>query len=413
MRSGLFGNRNFLLLWVGQAVSNLGDALRRITITLWLYEASGHSAVALAAVTVAEVTPTLLLSPVAGVFADRFDKRAIMVYADLARAILSLVQVLAVVTGQFSLTYIVTALAASAAAFFDPARGSLIPMIVPEKDLQQANGITTVTQQAVLIIGPAIGAVLYTTLGPRASFMLDSLSYFCSAATLALLSRVGVARGHGLTPGQFGQDLVSGLRYLRTNTLILMSFIISAGIYFSAGLNNTAMLFFIAQGFGRKPADITWLIMANGIAQLLTGSSLILLARVVRPSQVLLLTTLTMALGGMVIASAHAFAVLIAGVVITSLGNAPFNIARTTIEQLYVDPIFLGRIKATVGMAATIVFLIATGLSGLLTDALGARTVLIISAASMVLAATLTVAQLLPRLHKAECLDIRQREISA
>ncbi len=335
----LLRNRSFTLLWLGQGGSLLGDALRRIAITLWVFEVSGHAGPAIAALMIAELAPIMLLGPVAGVVVDRWDRRRVMLVTDIVRAGLSLCQIVAVVNGSISITYAVTALAAAVGACFAPAQNALMPEIIRRDELQRANAIMSVTLQASFVVGPALGAAMYYRAGPVAVFVLDSVSFLGSAASLFVMK--GGPRmqpSERLSAAVVLRDVRDGVVYSVRNRVAAVNMCLGIGIMATAGINNTAMIFFITRTLNRDPASVAWLSAANGVAQITTGGILTALARRTRLDWVLILGALAMAIGGLVVASSWSLPMLVVGVVITALGNAPFNIARATVYQIHVAP---------------------------------------------------------------------------
>lgn len=410
MRAGLpspslFRNPAFLAFWAAQTLSSAGDALRRVTLLLWVFAESDQSGLAVAAVTVAETVPYLLLSPLAGVWVDRFDRRAILVGADLARALLSLALVYAVASHTLWLAYPIVALATAFSAVAEVAAGTVLPRVVEDRQLEQGNGLLVVGQQAALIAGPALGAVLYTAAGPGVAFVLDAGTFLFSALAIGAALPAWRSRLTGTASppegGSVWADVKAGIRYLLGSSLIRANFGVTSAAAFAAGINNTVMIFFITRSLGHSAADVAWLAATNGVAQMLVGGYVVWLAHQARLERLLATSLGLMVLGATLVAAAWSLPVLVLGVILTSLGNAPFNIARDTLDQRYVPPSYLGRVRSAVDMSTTGLFLAASSLSGYLVPLLEPRALLSASAAIhwMIAAAGLPI--LLPLLRKA------------
>ena len=125
-----FRDRNFVLLWLGQLISNLGDATLLIAIPVTVYNVT-HSRGALSLVTVAGALPTLLLGMFAGVFVDRWDRRRTMIVSDLARACAVLLMLGVHDRHQTWLFYMATFLIAAFSCFFSPARSAVLKTLLP------------------------------------------------------------------------------------------------------------------------------------------------------------------------------------------------------------------------------------------------------------------------------------------
>jgi predicted MFS family arabinose efflux permease len=207
-------NRNFRFLWFGQVVSQLGDWFNTVAIFALLFELTG-SATAVAVLMVLQVLPVAIVGPAAGVVVDRFDRRRIMIAADLVRgfAVLGLLLVRTPETVWFA--YVVTAVQVSASGFFEPARSSTVPMIVERDRLVAANAISTGTWSAMLAIGASLGGLVAATLGRDAAFIINAASFFLSAVFLWQL-RIPARPEHVRASAGF-KGLAEGLTYMRTH----------------------------------------------------------------------------------------------------------------------------------------------------------------------------------------------------
>src|SRR5437763_1222744 len=136
-------------LWLGQLVSNLGDTLNYVALVVLVFRLS-HSGLAVSALVVAEIVPTLLLGPVAGVVIDRVDRKRLLIAADLVRA--ALIVALAftpVVWG----VYAIAALLAAASTVFNPALQAVIPALLSEEERLAANSLAWSSGRLVQIVG--------------------------------------------------------------------------------------------------------------------------------------------------------------------------------------------------------------------------------------------------------------------
>src|SRR5256885_8588099 len=155
----LRGNRSFRMLWLGQVVSQMGDWFDTIAVyTIALTLTGSGRAVAL--IMVARFLPSVVMGPLSGVVADRFSRRAIMITADLLRALVVLGFLLVRRPGQMWLVCVLTGLQLAFSAFFEPAKTAAIPSIVSDRQLLSANAISSVTWPAMLTLAPALGGLV-------------------------------------------------------------------------------------------------------------------------------------------------------------------------------------------------------------------------------------------------------------
>lgn len=402
MRS-ILHNRVFVVFWSANLVSSLGDALRTFTVILWVYQVSNGSGLAIAALTAMQVVPSAVLGTLAGALVDRWDRRRTLLVCDLARGLLSVGLFGAAHFDLLWLGLVLLALSTAFTVVADIAGATVVPRLVPDHDLERANGLWTVMQQSAYVVGPGLAALAFTRAGPEVAFALDAVSFAVSGVLLLVgLPALKAAQPERPTPQppSLLRESLDGLRYVRRDPLVGGALLAMTLRVLSGGINNTIMIFFIATTLGRPAADLAWLGSVNGLAQIVVGGLVVAAAGRTALHRSLGLGSLAMALGGVVIAVAPNLTVLMAGVILTSIGNAPVNIGQTTLEQRFVPGAMLGRVRGLQESLLTVGYLAASGLGGVLVAPVGARTLLVASAALLVLAAAITATRVLPPLRQ-------------
>ncbi len=184
----VFGNSRLARLLAGEFISSIGDWLYMVAILIIVYEQS-HDPLALGLVGAARIAPYLILSVPAGIVADRFDRRLILIVTDVSRGALQVVLALLVVTGAPILSIVVVVIVASCiATFFGPAIGAYLPSLVDdEADLGPANSVWATLDNLAFFVGPAIAGVLIAVGGLAIAFMLNAASFAFVAIMLATL----------------------------------------------------------------------------------------------------------------------------------------------------------------------------------------------------------------------------------
>ena len=173
-------NRDFRRLWIGEVASFLGDWLNTIALYTLVRQLTG-SPLALGVVLVTKMLPFALASPIAGLLADRYNRRRLMIGADLARAGVVALFLLVDTREELPLLYALVAAQMIVGAVFVPARSASIPNITRGHELLTANALSSATWSTLLAVGAAVGGVLTEVLGIRAVFLLDVASYLVSA----------------------------------------------------------------------------------------------------------------------------------------------------------------------------------------------------------------------------------------
>ena len=248
-------NGSFSALWAGQLISLFGDRLNQLALVAVVAISTG-SALATGLVFFAATLPNLLLSPIAGTFVDRWDRKEVMVVSDILRAAIVLMLPIAAVTN-IILVYPLIFLVTSISVFFRPARVAILPRIVPEEDLLSANSALWVGETIADIIGYPLAGLFVVILGSAVplAFWVDSATYLASAALLGTIvvraaapsDEAGTERREG-----FAAELRAGWRFLRHETVLLANTLQGAVGQFSLGISIALTPSFVQMTFGQS-----------------------------------------------------------------------------------------------------------------------------------------------------------------
>jgi Major Facilitator Superfamily len=226
------GNRNFRRLWLAQIVSEIGDWFYTLSIYTLLLQLTGHAgSVALALVL--QVLPQTLVGPMAGVVNDRLKRKHVMIAADLVRFVVVLAMLFVRSRSMVWLVYSLLVAETTMAAFFEPARSSVIPNITDEGEILVANTLSSATWSVNLLIGASVGGVVAAFLGRDAVFILNGLSFLISAA---LIGGMHFAEPHAesaapLRPRNLVDfsPVMEGFRYIRSHPTLFPAVFAKAG----------------------------------------------------------------------------------------------------------------------------------------------------------------------------------------
>ncbi|HST08977.1 MAG TPA: MFS transporter [Terriglobales bacterium] len=225
-------NRNFRRLWGAQIVSEIGDWFYTLAIYSLLLQLTGHaSSVALALVL--QVLPQTFIGPTAGVVNDRISRKRVMIAADLIRAVIVLSMLLVRSREMVWLVYPLLLLETLMAAFFEPARSSVIPNITTREDVIVANTLGSTTWSMNLVLGATLGGIVAALLGRDAVFVLNALSFLISALLIAGM-RFAEPHAEGAGPLRLGElfdytPVLEGVRYIRNQRGLLATVFAKAG----------------------------------------------------------------------------------------------------------------------------------------------------------------------------------------
>lgn len=179
-------SRDFRLLWIGQSVSVIGDALILVAIGLYVTRLTGDPR-DVGAVLTAYALPLVGFVLIGGVVADRLPRQAVMIASDLIRAVLHGTLAVLIATGVVQVWHMVVIglLFGTAEAFFRPAYSGLVPQTVPEDQIQPAQALGGVSREIATFVSPALATALVLGVGGAAAFGLDAATFVVSAALLA------------------------------------------------------------------------------------------------------------------------------------------------------------------------------------------------------------------------------------
>jgi MFS family permease len=244
-------NRNFRLLYFGQAISQLGDWFNAVAVYALLLDLTG-SATAVAWMMITQYLPVAIVGPMAGVVVDRVDRRRVMIVADIVRGVLIVGLLLVRRSDQVWIAYVVMALVIAASAFFEPARTATIPNVTSAGELMAANALSAATWSAMLAIGASVGGLVTAALGRDVAFVINAASFFCSAICLANtrydstpVATPRVEATATVAPGRTLRrvaaltgvaDLVDGLRYVRGQPYVAALLCVKAGWGLAGGV---------------------------------------------------------------------------------------------------------------------------------------------------------------------------------
>jgi MFS transporter, DHA3 family, macrolide efflux protein len=182
------GMRIFYLIWLGQLFSILGSGLTSFALGVWIYQKTGQ-ATPFAITVLFGSLPRILMMPVAGSLADRWNRRIIMILADTGAALGTLSMVLLLFFGDLQVwhIYIIVLVSSAFSSFQEPAYMASITMLVPKKDFARANGMVQMGQAIGSIVTPLAAGVFFTIIGLKGIVLIDLSTYFLAVTPLFLI----------------------------------------------------------------------------------------------------------------------------------------------------------------------------------------------------------------------------------
>jgi DHA3 family tetracycline resistance protein-like MFS transporter len=371
-------HRDFRLLWSGLCVSLLGDGVFMVAMA-WQVYALSNAPTALSLVGIAMTVPTIVFLLVGGVVSDRFDRRRVMLAADLTRGVaVGLLAVLSL-TGALELWHVVALVAVygAGAAFFGPSFDAIVPDILPDDQLAQANSLDQFVRPIALrLAGPALGGLLIEVVGVGAAFALDAASFFVSAGVLVAMRTY--PRGSAVSSGSMGGDIREGFSYVRGHVWLWATFVTAAVAYLLfMGPAEVLLPFVVKNDLGGSAADLGLVFAAGGIGSV--GCAVMLGQRGLPRRDITFMylawTAATLAVAGYGLASA-VWQLMLASLAFNALETAG-TIVWSTAKQRHVPPALLGRVSSLDWLISIGLLPVSFALTGPVSGAIGAQATLI------------------------------------
>jgi hypothetical protein len=382
--------RDFALLWTGAAVSLLGDGVYIVAIAWQVYELS-DTPTALSLVGVAWTLPMAAFLLVGGVVSDRFDRREIMIATDLVRAVAVAVIAVLSITGGLELWHLIllAVVFGTGDAFFGPAFNSVVPQIVPQRLLVQANSLDQFIRPFMMALaGPAIGGLTVAALGAGAAFALDAGSFLLSAVAISLMSAGHKVDRGDEEPRSALADMREGFRFVRQHAW-LWGTLLGAAISLLAFWGPVEVLvpFRIKNDLGGGADAFGLVLAAGGVGAILAA---VAMAQLGLPRKHMTFMYVAWAVGCLGIAGL-AFATVLWQAMVSSFAQqalfASGLIVWGTLIQTLVPARLLGRVTSLDWFVSTCLVPVSFALTGPVAAAVGAEATL---AGAGVLAAAAT-----------------------
>lgn len=254
-------NENYRYTWFGQVVSEVGDHFNNIAVFSLVMHQTGSGKV-VSGVLLARGVAILAAGPLAGVLLDRFDRRQMMIYSDIFRAVVAMCFSFCLLYPKIWLVYLLSALLMFASPFFTSGRASILPAIASKAELHTANSLTQTTQWTSLALGTTLGGASVTQFGYEWAFVFNAVSFLFSALCISQLKvKQGfrAVRSDSLTEDKTVQpwrDYLEGLRYIRSVPLLLGITGLAVGWATGGGAAQVLFTLFGERVFERGPAGI-------------------------------------------------------------------------------------------------------------------------------------------------------------
>ncbi|MDQ1372120.1 MAG: transporter, family, macrolide efflux protein [Candidatus Thermoplasmatota archaeon] len=370
--------RRFFVIWGAQASSLIGSALVQFALVWWLTIETG-SATVLAIAMVAAMLPQILLGPFAGALVDRWNRRRVMISADVGIALATsvLIALFALDFVEVWHIYALLMVRSAGGSFHWPAMAASTTLMVPKKHLARVGGLNQAIQGAVGIAGPALGAVLLLALPMWAVLSVDVLTAAVAVAPLLFVKIPQPARaegGAGERSTVFA-DMRDGFRFLRSwkgaLTLILMITVIN--LLFTPAMALMPIL--VTSYFGEGLVEFATMEVATGASFIVGGLALGVWGGFKRKVVTMLVAGLLSGAGVTLVGvlPPEGFYIAVAGMFFAGFMIAMLNGAAQALMQSSIPPEKQGRVFGLIGSLTVSVSPLGLAFAGPVSDLVGVQ----------------------------------------
>ena len=379
----VFRNRNFSLLWTGQLVETIGTALTSIAASIYVFRQT-DSALSVGLMLMATAAPSLLVGLFAGVFVDRYDRRKIMISADILRAILvALIPIL--VPLNVIWLYVIVMLVSAISQFFDPAHESVLPEVASDEELAAANSLIAISSFGSTAVGFAAAGLIASAADLNWAFYVNALTFLFSAVCVFMIRIKPVEVEEDTSVAIVIQNLRAGVKQVVDIPILRSLFSVMAIVLISFGLSNAILLPFSIRALGATEFEY-------GLQEGLTSIGFVIgslwMAKAfdrLHEGAWLAVSFLAMGLAGVIYSFLYSVPLAILVITISGFFNAPSSIGRRLIVQRNTPREMLGRVSSVFFVARDILFLVGMSAAGL-ADVMDVRLLNLISALMLVAA---------------------------
>jgi DHA3 family macrolide efflux protein-like MFS transporter len=380
---------------VGQTITTFGSYLVQYAI-MWHLTLTTKSGLVLALAAVFGFLPQAIVSVFAGVWADRVNRKTMIIISDSAIAVATLGLALLMLSGvsDLWLIFLVMAVRSVGAGFQMPAISAMLPQIVPSEQLMRINGINSSIQSALGLLAPVVAAAVYATMSLVAILFIDVVTAIIGLSLLALIAVPSLERVTSADKPSYFADLKDGINYVFTHDLVRWVMAIFGIVFLLIVAPSNLSPLMVARNFGTEVWMLTVLEIAFGIGMAIGGALMAVFASKLDRLNTIVATSVIFG----VLAIAMGFTTnlwlfyslfFIVGVVVPAFSTSAFTLLQETVE-----PERQGRVFGFVGIVMSVAMPLGMAILGPLADVVSVELLLMVTGAATVVIAA--VAVLLP-----------------
>jgi DHA3 family macrolide efflux protein-like MFS transporter len=393
--------RNFFIIWAGQAMSLITSAILQMAIIFYLTEKTG-SALVLSIASLVGFLPYALLGPAIGVWVDRYDRKLVMIGADLIIAAAGAVLAFIALFMELPVWMIMVVLFTRSVgtAFHTPALTATTPLLVPKEQLTRCAGYSQSLQSISYILSPAVAAFLYAAWELNAIIVIDVVGALVACSTVAFVHIPRIGREEESPERNFIREMKAGLMTLRENKGLFALLLVGTLYMFIYMPINALYPLMSMDYFSGTPLHASIAEIAFAAGMLVGGLILGLLGgfkkKILLMTASILLMGMSLAVSGLL--PIHGFAIFALCCLLMGLSVPFYSGVQTALFQEKIKPEYLGRVFSLTGSIVSLAMPLGLILSGVFADRIGVGRWFFLS--GVLIMGTAFLCQILPSVRK-------------
>lgn len=335
-----FREPRFRLLFVGLLASMTGDSIMILVLAIWVKDLTDSNGAA--GLTLFFLAIPALTGPLLGVWIDRLRRRTVLVWGNLVSALAVLPLLLVRDEGDVWIIYGVAFLYGISFVVLPAALNGLLKELLPEERLVDANAALSTSKEALRLVGPLIGAGLYTAFGGASVAVVDAASFLIAAVIIGTLA-IDEAKPTR-HEGSFGEEFWAGVRHIRHDAVLLHTMIAIAAALLVAGFMESAV-FAMVEAFDKPASYVGVVVSVQGVGAIAGGLTSSMVVRRVGEVAAIGLSMLLLAAGLAVCAIASTLAITFVGVIVLGYALPVFIVGFMTLLQRRTPGRLMGRVS--------------------------------------------------------------------
>jgi DHA3 family macrolide efflux protein-like MFS transporter len=384
--------RRVTVFLVGQTITTFGSLLVQYAL-LWHLTLTTKSGLVLALAAVFGFLPQAIVSIFAGVWADRVNRKVMIIVSDSTIALATLALAFFMLSGvdDLWLIFLVMAVRSLGAGIQMPAISALIPQIVPTDKLMRVNGINSSVQSSLLILGPVAAAAIYSTMSLAAILFIDFVTAAIGLLLLATITVPTLSRAASLEKPSYFADLREGLKYIFGNDLVRWVMVIYSVVFLLIVAPSNLSPLMLVRTFGSDVWLLTVLELSFGVGMVAGGALMAIFGSKVDRLGMMVGTSVIFGVLAVVMGFTTNLILFYTLFFLIGLAVPAFSTSSMTLLQETVEPERQGRVFGFVGIVMAVAMPLGMAVLGPLADVVSVEILLIVTGVATVLIAVIAV----------------------